>query len=159
MKAFLNSQSGYCFLAWMLRNRTLSSRINRIHDRALRIVYRDKTPSFSELLQEDNAVIMHQMNSQVLIIEFYKVEIGIDLDLLKEIFLLSTHAFELRSSYEFKIENMMAVHYGTEYLSFVGLEIWEIKPLEIKYCQSLEEFKKKTKKIVLADSVKFTYVK
>ena len=159
MKAFLNSQSGYCFLVWMLRNRTLSSRINRIHDRALRIVYRDKTPSFSELLQEDNAVIMHQMNSQVLIIEFYKVEIGIDLDLLKEIFLLSTHAFELRSSYEFKIENMMVVHYGTEYLSFVGLEIWEIKPLEIKYCQNLEEFKKKTKKIVLADSVKFTYVK
>ena len=143
----------------MLCNRTLSSRINRIHDRALRIVYRDKTPRFSKLLQEDSAVIMHQMNSQVLIIEFYKAEISIDPDLLKEIFLLSIHAFELRSSYEFKVENMMAVHYGTEYLSFVGLKIWEIKTLEIKYCQSLEERKKKTKKIVLADSVKFTYVK
>ena len=142
----------------MLCNRTLSSRINRIHDRALIIVYCDKTPRFSKLLQEDSAVIMHQMNSQVLIIEFYKAEIS-GLVLLKEIFLLSMHAFELRSSYEFKVENVMAVHYGTEYLSFVGLKIWEIKTLEIKYCQSLGERKKKTKKIVLADSVKFTYVK
>ena len=51
---------------------------------------------------------------------------------------------------------MKAVHYDTQSSSFVGLKIWVIKPLEIKSCQSLEEFKKKIKKIVLADSVKLT---
>ena len=47
---------------------------------------------------------MHQRNLHILVVGFYKVNIGIDPDLIKEIFLLSTHAFELRSSYEFKIE-------------------------------------------------------
>ena len=88
-----------------------------------------------------------------------KKKIVIDPDLIKEIFLLSTHAFELRSTYKFKVENVKAVHYDTQSSSFVGLKIWVIKPLEIKSCQSLEEFKNKIKKIVLADSVKFTYVK
>ena len=33
-------------------NRTLNSRINGIHERALGIVYRDKTSSFTELFQK-----------------------------------------------------------------------------------------------------------
>ena len=92
---------------------------------------------------------MHQRNLHILVVGFYKVNIGIDPDLIKEIFLLSTHAFELRSSYEFKVENLKAVHYDTQSSSFVGRKIWEIKPLEIKSCQSLEEFKKKLRKFSL----------
>ena len=60
----------------MFHNRTLNNRINRIHERALRIVYRDKTSNFTELLQKDNAVIVHQRNLQVLATEVYKVKIG-----------------------------------------------------------------------------------
>ena len=43
---------------------------NRIHEQALRIVYRDKTLSFSELLQKNNAVTVHQKNLQVPATEF-----------------------------------------------------------------------------------------
>ena len=32
MKAFVNSQSGYCPLIWMFHNRTLNNRINTIHE-------------------------------------------------------------------------------------------------------------------------------
>ena len=38
MKAFINSQFGYCQLVWMFHSRTLNNRINQIHERALRIV-------------------------------------------------------------------------------------------------------------------------
>ena len=47
MKAFVNLQFGYCPLIWMFHNRTLNNRINRIHERALRIVYRNKTSNFT----------------------------------------------------------------------------------------------------------------
>ena len=43
MKAFINLQFGYYPLIWMFHNRTLNNGINRIHERALRIVYCDKT--------------------------------------------------------------------------------------------------------------------
>ena len=98
----------------MFHNRTLNNRINRIHERALRIVYRDKTSNFTELLQKDNAVAVHQRSLQVLATKVYKVKIGLATKLIKEIFPLSTHAYNLRSPYEFGLENVMTVHYCTE---------------------------------------------
>ena len=44
-----------------------------------------------------------------------------------------------------KLENVKAVHYGTESLSFLALKIQERVPLEIKSSQAIEEFKKKIK--------------
>ena len=38
MKAFIESQFNYCPLIWMFHSRTLNNKINRLHERALRIV-------------------------------------------------------------------------------------------------------------------------
>ena len=83
MKAFFHSKFGYCPLVWMFHNRTLNNKINRIHGRALRIVYRDKSSNFPELLQKDNAVTVHQKNLQVLASEVYKVKMDLAPQLLK----------------------------------------------------------------------------
>ena len=40
LKAFIESQFGYCPLVWMFHSRTLNNRINRLHERALRLVYK-----------------------------------------------------------------------------------------------------------------------
>ena len=50
MKAFINSQFGHCPLVWMFHSRQLNNRINKIHERALRIVYNDFSFTFNELL-------------------------------------------------------------------------------------------------------------
>ena len=39
MKAFITSQFSYCPLIWMSHSRSLNNKINRIHERALRLVY------------------------------------------------------------------------------------------------------------------------
>ena len=56
MKAFVISQFNCCPLIWMFLNRALNNRINKIHERALRLVYQNKNLSFSELLELDSAV-------------------------------------------------------------------------------------------------------
>ena len=46
MKAFFTFQLfSYCPLIWMLHSRTLNNRINNIHQRALRLTYKDKKSS------------------------------------------------------------------------------------------------------------------
>ena len=50
MNAFILSQFGYCPLVWMFHSRTLNNRINRLHERALRMVYQDSKSSIEELL-------------------------------------------------------------------------------------------------------------
>ena len=124
----------------MFHNRTLNNKINRIHEQALRIVYHDKTSNFTEILQKDNAVSVYQRNLQVPATEIYKVKMGLAQQLVKELFPLSTHTYNLRSIYEFKLENLKTVHYGTESLSFLGPRIWQLVPLETESSYSLEEF-------------------
>ena len=52
MRAFIQSQFGYCSLVWMFHNRKLNNRINKIHGKSLRVVYDEKVSTFSELLQK-----------------------------------------------------------------------------------------------------------
>ena len=41
MKAFIESQFNYCPLIWMFHSGIMNNKINRIHERALRLVYSD----------------------------------------------------------------------------------------------------------------------
>ena len=41
MKTFIESQFGYCPLVWMPHGRIVNKKINHMHERALRIVYKD----------------------------------------------------------------------------------------------------------------------
>ena len=86
MKAFINAQFGYCPLVWMFHSRTLNNRINNIHERALRIVYRDRNTSFNELLSRDGTVTIHEHNIQVLATEMFKAYNGISPHILKDVF-------------------------------------------------------------------------
>ena len=50
MNALFTSQYAYCPLAWMFHNRALNNKINKLQERALRLVYNDNTSSYYELL-------------------------------------------------------------------------------------------------------------
>ena len=50
----------------MLHSRGLNNKINRIHERALRIEYNDKSSSYSELLTKDRSVTIHHRNIRAL---------------------------------------------------------------------------------------------
>ena len=74
MKAIVNSQFGCSPLVWMNHSRKLNNRINRIHERALRVVYNDENSAFDEFLTKDNSVKVHDRNLQVLVTEMFKVK-------------------------------------------------------------------------------------
>ena len=43
----------------MCCNRSLNSKIDRLHEISLRVVYSDKTPDFRELLEKDGSASIH----------------------------------------------------------------------------------------------------
>ena len=86
MSAFIESQFGYCPLAWMFHSRTLNNRINRLHERALRLVYKDHHLTFGELLRKDNSFCIHHRNLQKLATEMYKVKNNLSPTLMKQVF-------------------------------------------------------------------------
>ena len=63
LKSFVEAQFGYCPLAWMFHGREINRKINHIHERSIRIVYRDYNSSFKDLLKKDNSVCIHHRNN------------------------------------------------------------------------------------------------
>ena len=68
MEAFIESQFGYCSLIWMFHSRSINNKINHLHERSLRIVYKDNISSFEDLLKKDRSFTIHQSNTQSLAI-------------------------------------------------------------------------------------------
>ena len=86
MKTFIESQFNYCPLIWMFHSRTINSKINRLHERALRIVYSDIKSSFEALLMKDKSFSIHERNIQSLAIEIYKFLNGLYPSFLNNVF-------------------------------------------------------------------------
>ena len=49
---FITSNFNYCPLIWMFCGKTQDKKLDRVHKRALRILFNDYTTSFEELLQK-----------------------------------------------------------------------------------------------------------
>ena len=140
MKSFILSQFGYCPLVWMFHSRKLNNRINSIHERALRIVYKDIKSSFAELLTKDESFTIHERNIQTLGIELYKVAYGLSPKIMSLVFPLNAHPNPWQST--FVSRNVKTVYHGTETLIHLGPKIWSMIPNDMKR-YSLSKFTKK----------------
>ena len=70
----------------MCHGRSLNSKINKIYERALRIVNQDKKFSFDFLLKRDKSTSFHLTNLQYLATELFKVKYGPSPEIIKESF-------------------------------------------------------------------------
>ena len=98
MKSFIMSHFRYCPLIWMFHDRATNNRINKIHERALRIVYRDIESTFNELLAIENSVSVHQRNLQLLMIEIYKTKKKLNPSAMEDIFVEKMKTYNLRNN-------------------------------------------------------------
>ena len=153
MQAFFVSQFSYSPLVWMFHSRKLNTKINNLHYRALRMVYRDEISSFEELLIKDGSITIHHRNLQFLVIEMYKVFTGVAPAFMSGIFEKNWNACtenvsaNTRSQSNFyNHSNPKTVNNGLETLRSLGPKIWDIVPIEIKSISSLPLFKVKIKK-------------
>ena len=56
MTSFVMSHFSYCPLVWIFHDRKSYNKINKIHERALRIIHKDSTSNFENLLIKSNSV-------------------------------------------------------------------------------------------------------
>ena len=130
----------------MFHGRKANERINHIHERALRIVYKDNNSSFMELLHKDNSHSVHQKNIQFLAIELYKVKNNFSTDIMNELFPLRESNYNLRKQGDFAISALNTSTYGISSLRFFASKIWREIPNEIKELKTVDQFKTKIKK-------------
>ena len=132
MKAFIDSQFNYCPLIWMFHSRQLNNKINKLHERALRIAYKDPNLSFEQLLILDKSVCIHHRNLRRLAIEMYKIKENIAPTPIQELFPRYENLHNLRNQRFWQTENVRTVGFGTETVLYRGKKTWQLLPEEIK---------------------------
>ena len=153
----------------MFHSRQINHKINKLHERALRIVYNDHFSSFEELLSKDKSVTVHQRNLQILATEMYKILNGLSPDIMQDIFETKSNYYNTRNAPAFSSRNIKTVRYGlqiTDYrlwitISCMAPKIWDLQSKEMKQVLRLMSSRPKSKsgsqKTVPADSVELTF--
>ena len=73
VNSFITSQFSYCPLIWVFHSQRIEHRINKVHERAMRLICpSDSKLTFQELLDKSKTVSIHQKNLQVLATEMFK---------------------------------------------------------------------------------------
>ena len=146
----------------MFHNRKLNNRINKLQERALRLVHNDNTSSFYELLHKDSSFRIHHRNIQKLALEIYKVKHRIAPKIMCELFNEANVPYNLCQDVRFCSYNVRTVLYGSETLSYLKPKIWNLIPSDIRDCATEPIFRQKIKNGYQIDfhvgSAKFTFL-
>ena len=121
LNAFFMSQFSYCQLVWMSHILTKNNKINRLHERCLRLIYNYKKSSFEQLLEIDSSVSVHDRNLRALATEMYKIYHGISLTIMNEIITLRhQNQYNLRNWTYFDVPKVRTVIHGSESVGYLG---------------------------------------
>ena len=142
--SFVKSQFSHCPLVWMFNlSISLNSRIDRLYERGLRIVYNDYTSTFDELLIKNKSVRIHHRNIQLVAVEMYKVKNDLCPELMKCLFEKNPNP---RGGHTFIIPCVKTEFMGKLSLSYFGPVVWEtMLPEEYKEILTLAKFKESIK--------------
>ena len=125
----------------MFCGRKINTRINNIHERTLRIVCRNNSLCFDQLLQIDKSYNIHHKNIQTLTIELYKVKNNLSNQIMQEIFeKLKNVDYNLRFQTDFVLPGVNTTYFGLHSLRYLSSKIWNVISDEIKNSLSLDEF-------------------
>ena len=129
----------------MCHSRSLHTHINKIHERALRIIYKNNTSSFEQLLEISGSVMIHHRNLQVLAIEIYKALNDMSSPLMSELFKEKDIKYNLRNGSALVSNNVKTTTYGLDSVSYLAPKIWMQVPTDIKSSATLAIFKQRIK--------------
>ena len=123
-----------------------ANKINRLHERCLRIIYNDKTSSFADLLAKYGSVTIHTRNLQVLATDMFKVHKNMSTELMQGLFCVRQTHYNLRNPHHFAITSINSVYHGSESISNLGPRIWNLVSDRLKELNSISSFKHEIKR-------------
>ena len=124
----------------MFDSRRTNNKINKLYERALRIVYQDDISNFEEiLLEQDNSFPIHPQNIQTLGTE-YKKFTTVCLRIVFIFIKIQEAPYNLRSQPDLDIPSVSTESYGKNSLKYFSPMIWNSTPARLRNMKTLTVF-------------------
>ena len=147
--SFIQGQFNYCPLIWMFCTRTANRKINKLHERSLRLCYNNYNSTFDNLLKINNGLKIHSKNIHKLVLEIYKNLNGLAPPIVKDIFTVINNHYNLRNFRELKCQNIKTLKHGLNTVSYKGPQLWQLVPESIKLSKTSTIFKDRIKSWII----------
>ena len=121
----------------MFHDRNVNDNINKIHERALRVAFKDTSSKYDNLLMKSALVTIHQRNIQFLTTEIYKTTHDLNPKFMGEIFVKKNISYSLRGNNHLSVPIPCTNVYGMKTISYAEHKLWRSLPLEIKEFHTL----------------------
>ena len=107
----------------------MEHRINRIHERTLRLIYPNQYQlTFKKLLQKNKTVSIHPINLQTIATEIYKAKNKTSPEAINSLFEFTNKNYNFRNVSILKRKRYFTVHYESESLASLAPKTWELVP-------------------------------
>ena len=116
--------------------------INKIHERALRLILNHHTSDFDTLLQNNNDTCNNHRNIQTLMIEIYEMKNNLNPPIMDNMFERRNNTYNVRNFQEFATKRKRTVKMGLETLNYRSPQLWLILPENLRQINSLSQLKK-----------------
>ena len=142
--AFINSQFNYAPLVWMFCRKKRYLKIQKIHHKALKVVY-NRNKNYDELLWNDNEVSIHQSHLSALKCEVFKSLNNLNPELLWLYFVFKNITYNIRKSPLLRLPAAKSPSYGIYSVLFRACLLWNSLPQSFNYSEPIVELKTKIK--------------
>ena len=129
----------------MFCSRQTNNMINKLHERALRLLLNDHVSDFEAILRKNNDVSCHHRNIQMFMIELYKIKNELAPPIIDSMLNRRNITYNFRNLQEFQSERKRTVFNGLETPSYRAPQLWTLLPEEIKQRNPINLFKSDVK--------------
>ena len=137
IESFVYANFNYCPLVWHFCNPQSIRNMEKIQERALRLIYDDNESSYEHILTVANKPNLELRRIRLLAIEIFKTLNNLNPIYLKEIFILNTR----NDKNKLYVQSQKSKAYGENSLRSLGPKIWNSLPEHFRQYRSIESFK------------------
>jgi hypothetical protein len=139
IESFILANFNYCPLAWHFCSSESLKKLEKIQERALRLLHNDYESDYETLLSRSNKSTLQIRRIKLLATEIFKTINELNPPYMKEIFQLNTR--KNADSKKLVAQSQKSMKYGSYSLRSLGPRIWNELPTSVRNSNSISSFK------------------
>ena len=122
--SFINSNFNYCPLVWHFCGKKNGDKIEKIQERALRIIYRNYDSLYPELLREARTYTMTDKRLRSMLLHVFKSLKGMNAKCLNDMFSVKQNKYSMRQAVKLVQPRRKTTTVGLKTVSYLGAKLW-----------------------------------
>ena len=143
--SYIVSNFNYCITVWMFTNKKNMAKLDKVNERAVRLIYNDKTSDYDDLLCAGNLFDIYKHCAYILSIETFKIRHQLSPMYLCTMLEQSVSRYNLRDQSTYVTPRFKSKLYGYHSFRYLACKFWNLLDYNVKNTETLLEFKSKVK--------------